>query len=86
LFGNRYGYNTPNQFQPLFSVKDHCVRNSEGSEKLFQCDGTDIYYVTITVTMKKLIDVYKYVCFRQYMRGARCMTEIKLKDKVAIIT
>ena len=57
-----------------------------GSEKLFQCDGTDIYYVTINVTMKKLIDVSKYVCFRQYMRGARCMTEIKLKDKVAIIT
>ena len=31
MFGNDYGYNTPNQNLPLFSAKDYCVQNSEGS-------------------------------------------------------
>lgn len=31
LFGNRQCYNTPNQYQPLFSPNDHCVKYSEGS-------------------------------------------------------
>ena len=29
MYGNGYGYNTPNQYHPLLSAKDHCVKNSE---------------------------------------------------------
>jgi predicted transcriptional regulator len=32
LFESRYNYNTPNQYQTLLSAKDHCVKNSEGSD------------------------------------------------------
>ena len=30
LFGNRYGYNTPNEFQPLFCANKLCGKISEG--------------------------------------------------------
>ena len=45
LFGNGQGYNTPNQYQPLLSAKNHCVQNSQGSikYKLSYCTETFLF-------------------------------------------
>lgn len=38
----------------------------------------------IMMPMEAIFHIINF--FRQYMRGARCISELKLEDKVAIVT